>query len=288
MNAVTTASGANALPPSPRTLAGGAGLAALLTSPGRALVALDYDGTLAPIVTRPMDAVPAPGAIDALAEISKRVGMLAIVTGRPIEALLELSGLADRVDLPSLVVLGQYGVQRWDAATKEITSVEELPGVAVARTKLPELVADAPPGTTIEDKGHGLVVHVRRTSNPDAALAALAPALQQLAEENGLEAAPGKKVIELRPPGHDKGDCLRTLVAEHDAKSVLFAGDDVGDLAAFNAVEAMRADGVPGITVCSDGPEVPPALRERADLVVPGTEGVVALLGVLAAKIDDF
>ncbi len=283
---MTTASGADALPPSPRTLAGGAGLAALLTSPGRALVALDYDGTLAPIVSRPMDALPAPGAIDVLAEISERVGTLAIVTGRPLDALLELSGLAERTDLRSLVVLGQYGVQRWDAATKETVSAEALPGVAVVRATLPGLVADAAPGTTIEDKGHALVVHVRRTANPDAALAALAPALQQLAEENGLEAAPGKKVIELRPPGHDKGNCLRTLVAEYDAKSVLFAGDDLGDISAFDAVEAMRVDGVPGITVCSDGPEAPPALRERADLVVPGAEGIVTLLCVLVAKID--
>jgi trehalose 6-phosphate phosphatase len=282
---VTVASGADAPAPTPRTPAGGAGLAALLTSPERALVALDYDGTLAPIVSRPMDAVPAPGAIDVLVEISERVGTLAIVSGRQVPAVLKLSGLAERDDLASLVLLGQYGLQRWDTETRKITSPEVLPGVAVARSALPALVADAAPGTTVEDKGHALVVHVRRTANPDAAMAVLEPALRRLAEDTGLEAAPGKRVLELRPPGYDKGQSLRALVAERDAKSVLFAGDDLGDLPAFDAVEELRAEGIPGITVCSDGPEVPAALRERADLVVHGTAGMVTLLGVLAAKL---
>jgi trehalose 6-phosphate phosphatase len=282
---VTVASGADAPAPTPRTPAGGAGLAALLTSPERALVALDYDGTLAPIVSRPMDAVPAAGAVDVLVEISDRVGTLAIVSGRKVPDVLELSGLADRDDLASLVLLGQYGLQRWDTETRKIISPEELPGVAVVRSALPGLVADAAPGTTVEDKGHALVVHVRRTANPDAAMAVLEPALRRLAEDNGLEAAPGKRVLELRPPGHDKGQSLRALVAERDAKSVLFAGDDLGDLPAFEAVEALRIEGIPGITVCSDGPEVPAALRERADLVVHGADGMVTLLGVLAARL---
>jgi trehalose 6-phosphate phosphatase len=273
-------------PPSPRTLAGGAGLAALLTAPAQALVALDYDGTLAPIVSRPSDAVPAPGALDAMARIAARVGTTAIVTGRPVEVVLELGGFADRGDLGSLVILGQYGLQRWDSATKEIVSPAQLPGVAVVRAALPALMADAPPGTTVEDKGHALVVHVRRTANPDSALSALLPALTRLAEDNGLEAAPGKKVLELRPPGHDKKRSLLELVAEQQARALLYAGDDLGDLPAFEAVDDLRAAGVPGVTVCSDSPEVPEFLRERADLVVDGPPGVVTLLDVLADRID--
>jgi trehalose 6-phosphate phosphatase len=232
-----------------------------------------------------MDAFPAPGAIDVMAKVSQLVGTLAIVSGRKVQDVLDLSGLAERGDIASFMLLGQYGVQRWNFETRQITSPEVLPGVAVVRAALPALVAEAAPGTTVEDKGHALVVHVRRTANPDAALAVLEPSLRRLAEENGLEAAPGKRVLELRPPGHDKGQCLRALVVEREAKSVLFAGDDLGDIPAFDAVEAMRADGIPGMTVCSDGPEVPAVLRERADLVVPGAEGMVAFLELLAAKL---
>lgn len=272
-------------PPSPRTPAGGAGLAALLTAPTRALVALDYDGTLSPIVTRPSDAVPAPGAMDALARISRGVGTLAIITGRPVDALLELTGVEKITDLGRLTILGQYGLQRWDSEDRTITGPEPLPGVAAVRAALPDLLRDAPVGTAVEDKRQALVVHVRRTADPDAALAALTPALTMLAHDHGLEAAPGKRVLELRPPGHDKGGALRDLVAARDARSVLVAGDDYGDLPAFDAVDEMRAAGLPGITVCSDSPEVPDVLRARADLVVGGPPGMVALLEVLADRL---
>ncbi|ADP78228.1 trehalose-phosphatase [Frankia inefficax] len=270
-------------------LPGGAALAALITAPGHALVALDYDGTLAPIMPRPMDAAPAPGAVDALRALASRVGTLAIITGRPVDALLELTGLptagAGEDGLANLTILGQYGLQRWEGATGDTVSPEPLPGVAAVRARLPEVLRDAPPGVTVEDKGQALVIHVRRAADPDAALGALAPALRRLAEEHGLEAAPGKKVLELRPPDHDKGRALRELVDERSARSVLMAGDDLGDLPAFDAVEALRSTGIAGLTVCSDGPEVPTALRERADLVVDGPAGIVALLQVLAARI---
>jgi trehalose 6-phosphate phosphatase len=273
--------------PAPRTPAGGAGLAALVTAPAEALIALDYDGTLAPIVPRPMDAVPAPGALAALRQLAGRVGTVAIITGRPVPDLLTLTGLAadGRDELANLLILGQYGLQRWEGATGETASPEPLPGVAAVRDALPEVLRDAPAGVTVEDKVQALVVHVRRTADPDAALGALAPALRRLAEDHGLEAAPGKKVLELRPPHHDKGRALRELVAERAARAVLMAGDDVGDLPAFDAVDDLRGFGVAGLTVCSDGPEAPTALRERADLIVDGPHGVVTLLEVLGTRL---
>ncbi|OHV49542.1 trehalose-phosphatase [Frankia sp. CcI156] len=273
-------------PPAPRTPAGGAGLAALLTAPERALIALDYDGTLAPIVPRPSDAVPAPGAMDALRRISHEIGTLAIITGRPVDSLLKLTGLEKIPDFGNLIILGQYGLQRWDSGSRAISSPEPLPGVAAVRAALPELLRDAPVGTAVEDKHQALVVHVRRTADPDSALAALTPALTALAEDHGMEAAPGKRVLELRPPGHDKGGALRRLIAACQARSVLVAGDDYGDLPAFEAVDELRAGGLPGITVCSDSPEVPDVIRERADLVVGGPPGMVALLEVLVERLS--
>lgn len=75
------------MPTEPRTAAGRAGLAALRADPAKALVALDYDGTLAPVVARPEDAVPAPGAVAALHALAARVGTLALVTGRPADVV---------------------------------------------------------------------------------------------------------------------------------------------------------------------------------------------------------
>lgn len=246
------------------------GLAALRADPGHAVVALDYDGTLAPIVDRPTDAVPAPGAVDALHEIGLRVGTLALITGRPAQVVVDLAGLHD---VPGLVVLGQYGVQRWEAGTQ--TAPEPLPGIAPARSALPGLLE--PEGAWVEDKGLSLVVHTRSSADPAGALARLAGPVAVLAGQHGLEVHPGRLVLELRPPGFDKGGALRALCTPAPS-AVLFAGDDLGDLSAFDAVDELRAEGVPGVLVCSGSDEGPAELRERADVVVDGPAGVIALL----------
>ncbi|HSP37380.1 MAG TPA: trehalose-phosphatase [Frankiaceae bacterium] len=272
--------------PDPSTAAGAAGLAALVAEPARAVIALDYDGTLAPIVDRPEDAVPAPGALAALARLARTVGSVALVTGRPAREVVALAGLARAPGLASLRVLGQYGLQRWDARSGRFETAEALPGVDLARQRLPGLLAHAPDGVVVEDKGQALVVHVRRAADPDAALEALRRPLTALADEVGLEPHPGRRVLELRPPGFDKGGALTGLLAEREARSVLFAGDDLGDLPAFDAVEQARGRGVPGVLVCSRSPEVE-GLAERADLVVEGPPGVIDLLNRLAAVLGD-
>jgi trehalose 6-phosphate phosphatase len=257
----------------PRTAAGRAGLQALREMPTTALVALDYDGTLAPIVPDPARALPAVGAVDALQELAGRVGRLALVTGRPAQVVVDLAGLGQ---VPGLVVLGQYGVDRWTAG--HTTAADPAPGLAAARAELPGLLAAV--GGVLEDKGHSLVVHTRGAA-PGTADRLDGP-LRALALGTGLEVHLGRQVLELRPPGFDKHGALLSC-AEPVPSAVLYAGDDVGDARAFDAVDELRAAGVPGLTVFSDSDEGPAGLRERADLVVPGPAGVVALLGALLA-----
>jgi len=126
-----------------------------------------------------------------------------------------------------------------------------------------------------------VAVHTRRTADPSATFDALRDPLTELAEEVGLVVEPGRFVHELRPAGGDKGDALRTLAEERPPAVVVFVGDDLGDLAAFDAVDRFRAEGTPGLLVCSGSTEVT-VLADRADIVVDGPDGVVTLLGALA------
>lgn len=254
----------------PTTAAGRAGLAALRNAPGDAVIALDYDGTLAPVVARPEDAVPAPGAVAALTALAPRVRRVALITGRPADVVVRLGGLGD---VPGLLVLGQYGAQQWEAG--RLSGDQPLPGLERLRQELPPLVDSE--GAALEDKGLSLVVHTRRAPDPQGALARLRPALTDLARQHGLEAHPGRLVVELRPPGHDKGGALLRL-CDPPPSCVVFAGDDVGDLAAYDAVRQLRGRGVPGLLVCSASDEAPAALADQADLVADGPDGVVAVL----------
>ncbi|MEX2984675.1 trehalose-phosphatase [Streptomyces sp. C36] len=272
--------------PEPVTAAGRDGLAALLARPERAVVALDFDGTLAAIVPDPERARAHPGAVQALARLAPRLGSVAVITGRPAGAAVRLGGFAGAPGLERLVVLGHYGAERWDAVTGTVRAPAPHPGVAAVRAELPGVLDDSGAwhGTWVEDKGRAVAVHTRRADDPERAFEALRAPLAGLAARHGLIVEPGRLVLELRPPGMDKGVALAAYVRESGAGSVLYAGDDLGDLAAFAAVEKLRAEGVPGTLVCSGSAEVT-ALAERADLVVDGPAGVVGLLSALADKL---
>ncbi|MPY63954.1 trehalose-phosphatase [Streptomyces spongiae] len=273
-------------PATPVTPAGRDGLDAILAHPGRTVVALDFDGTLAPIVPDPEQARAHPEAVPALAALAPKIASVAVITGRPAGVAVQHGGFSGVDGLEHLVVLGHYGAERWDAVTGTVTAPPPHPGVAAVRAELPGVLdqASAGEGTWIEEKGRAVAVHTRRAADPQAAFEALRGPLTALAARHGLVVEPGRMVLELRPPGVDKGVALREYVREIGAEAVLYAGDDLGDLPAFTAVEELRAEGMPGFLVCSGSNEVT-ALAERADVVVDGPAGVVRLLGGLATAI---
>ncbi|WP_433451103.1 trehalose-phosphatase [Streptomyces sp. CA-142005] len=273
--------------PTPRTQPGRDGLAALLAKPSAASVGLDFDGTLAPIVADPEQARAHPEAVPALAALAPKVASVAVITGRPAAVAVRYGGFTGVPGLEHLTVLGHYGAERWDAVTATVTAPPPHPGVAAARAELPGVLerAGAWHGTWIEEKGRAVAVHTRRADDPQAAFEALRGPLTDLAARHGLIVEPGRLVLELRPPGMDKGVALTDHVRRTGAESVLYAGDDLGDLPAFAAVDELRADGVPGLLVCSGSTEVT-ELAERADMVVDGPAGVVDLLRSLAAQLD--
>ncbi|MEI5035983.1 trehalose-phosphatase [Streptomyces sp. CA-278952] len=275
--------------PNPTTPAGREGLDAVLARPDRAVIALDFDGTLADIVPDPEQARAHPGTVTALAALAPKVAAIAVITGRPAGVAVRYGGFAGVPGLEHLVVLGHYGAERWDAVTGTVNAPAPHPGVAAARAELPGVLheLDSWHGTWIEEKGQAVAVHTRRAQDPQAAFETLRGPLGELAAKHGLIVEPGRLVLELRPPGMDKGVALATFVAELDAESVIYAGDDLGDLAAFAAVEKLRTegpDGIPGLLVCSGSTEVP-ELAERADLSVPGPAAVVDFLAALAERL---
>jgi len=265
----------------PGTEVGRAGLAALLADPARALIALDFDGTLAPIIEDPTQSRPLPQSTSALRALAPLIGTIAVITGRPAAAAVDFGSLDQ---IPGIVVLGQYGRQRWQAG--QLTSPPPPPGLAVARDQLPAVLggARAPAGTWVEDKGDALAVHTRRTADPPGALDQLRAPLLRLAAQTGLRAEPGRLVIELRPDGADKGKTLQDLSEEISRSAVLYAGDDLGDQPAFETIRRLQSAGQPAIAVCSRSAEVP-ELAAEADLVVDGPEGVAALLTELLRAI---
>lgn len=76
--------------------------------PSSVLLALDFDGTLAPIVDDPEDSRMHDGAAEALALLGERLGHVAIITGRGVAVVRRLGRLEEREGFGRVVVLGQY------------------------------------------------------------------------------------------------------------------------------------------------------------------------------------
>lgn len=246
------------------------------------LVALDFDGTLSPIVEDPAQAVIHPEGPRVLTDLAAEVRAVVVVTGRPARQVVELGGLEQVADSLAegarLVVMGQYGNEHWDSATRAFTSPEPPRGLQAFRDELPRLLAaENAEGAFVEEKGLAVAVHTRRLPDATEAFLRLEQALADAAERHGLSLEPGRLVLEVRAPGMHKGMAVHAALEEHQAGGVLFAGDDLGDLEAFEAVRSLREQGLPTLLVCSSSQEQE-ALAELSDVVVDGPGGVLGLL----------
>lgn len=264
---------------------GVAAMNAIMDRPQDTLIGVDFDGTLAPIINDPEQAYAHPGAVAALARLGSLVGTIAVITGRPAETAVRLGRFAEVDGLESMIVLGQYGVERWDASTGEFTIPPEPEAVAAVSDELPALFERLGiTGLRVEHKGRAIGVHTRELDDSSAAMEQLSAPLEEIAARHGLLIEPGKNVLEIRAPGIDKGEALIDLVAERRARHVIFAGDDLGDLPAFRAVERLRTQGLTGLLVCSASHEED-ALTSMSDLIVEGPQGVAEWLTGLAASL---
>jgi trehalose 6-phosphate phosphatase len=240
------------------------------------LVAVDFDGTLAPLVPDPETSSPVAGAVETLAELARRGAQIAVVTGREASTAVRLGGLDQ---IPGIVVIGLYGLERWHDGG--LDTPETPAAMGALQDRLPELLKDhdADPAVWIEDKRLSLVVHARRAADPGAALAPLHAPIQACADELGLEMHPGRDVLELRVPGYDKAGALRELAADHTG--VLYLGDDLGDLPAFAEIRRLRAAGRTAYSVAVLSSGVPDVVG-AADVEVPEPADAVELLRALA------
>ncbi len=261
--------------------------AALVRAAPSTVVGLDFDGTLAPIVDDPEKARIHPDADAVLVDLATQVLAVAVITGRPARQALDLGGLEEVGDDiaavgKDLYLFGQYGNERWSSSRRRIVGPRPPAGLASFERELTRTLrrVDAS-GAYVEDKGLAVAVHTRRLTDPEAAFARLLPELRDLARRHDLVVEPGRNVVEVRSPGMHKGAAVSTLVTELGAGAFVFAGDDLGDIEAFEAVRDLARDGLPTLLVCSSSEEES-TLVELADVVVDGPEGVLALLSQLS------
>jgi trehalose 6-phosphate phosphatase len=231
-------------------------LGRLASAPGEAALFLDFDGVLAPIVSRREDAVLPAETRSELERLAARYALVSVVSGRAGDDLRARAGV------PGVVLVGSHGL-------------ELCPDAADWRQRIADFAAGAawPPEQT-ELKGPAVAFHYRLAPDQNVAAAALEE-LASRARAAGLEARFGRKVLEVLPPiAADKGTAVRQLLAETGLARALVAGDDTTDLDAFRAVDGLEH--AVRVAVLSD--ESPALLAASAEIVVAGTEAFLRVL----------
>ncbi|MDT0167290.1 bifunctional alpha,alpha-trehalose-phosphate synthase (UDP-forming)/trehalose-phosphatase [Actinotalea sp. AC32] len=198
---------------------------------GSALLALDFDGVLAPLVDDPDASRPLPAAVDALATLAGVPGLhLALVSGRAVADLADKAGAPEGTRL-----VGSHGAER-GALEGGALRREELtldPARSALRSRIGDALDAAVEGTSarVEHKPASVVLHTRTATSDDAAR--LTDVALDLGRREGVDAMQGKDVVELSVLHVTKGDALADLRRELDVDTLLYAGDDVTDERAF-------------------------------------------------------
>jgi trehalose-phosphatase len=190
------------------------------------LVACDYDGTLAPTVADPTQAVPLPEAVAAIRSLAALPQTtVAVVSGRALRDLATLSRLPSEVHL-----VGSHGSEF------DIGFVQRLaPELIELRTRLQhavEAIVAGRPGVRLERKPASVAVHVRG-ADPVVAEEISAALRAGPASWPEIHVTIGKHVIELLVLPTNKGAAIDALRTQLSASAVLYMGDDVSDENAF-------------------------------------------------------
>lgn len=233
----------------------------------RLLVALDFDGTLAPLARRPEAARMSPSTRAALRALAARADVrVAVVSGRA------LADLRAKVGLERPAYAGNHGLElcagswRW-----------AHPGLRGRRGPLRRAARDAvalcrlAPGAWVEAKGATFSVHVRAVKDPRAEARLRSGLAAAVRRAGGLAVRPGKRVYEVRPRlAWDKGRALELLRRRlAPGAACVYVGDDATDEDVFRRFKGK------GLTV-----KVGPG-RTAAACRVAGPAGVRRLLGRL-------
>ena len=225
------------------------------------ILVTDFDGTLSEIVSDPAQARIVPESLEALGLLAQRLRMVAVLSSR------SLDDLQTRVPLPRVQLIGDSGLGLVTADERERLDRFNLEGGRLLNRY---------PGVWLEMKTGATAVHHRHSSaSRDELMATLQPAV----DATGLRLQPGRRVIEVIPRDHAKGDALEALISERQPLGVVCIGDDENDRPMFQLVAGLL---IPHLTVGVTSAEVPEDLFAGCDLVLSDPHEVSQFLAMLA------
>ena len=189
------------------------------------LVAMDFDGTMAPLVDHAGDARALPrsaAAFAALTELPRTT--TALISGRALDSLRAVAFPPEKT-----LLIGSHGAEVWMGPGSSKLELDDARRELLAEVRRElEGIVEVAPGTLLEDKPAGVVLHTRLAED-DVAEDAVAAARAVLQDRPGVYLKSGNRVLETSVVHASKGEGVAFLRQATGATATVFAGDDTTD-----------------------------------------------------------
>jgi len=231
----------------------------------------DIDGTISKIAPTPDEAVIEPLIKYYLIQIVDKFKLVAVVSGRSVK---DAKGM---LDVEGILYVGNHGLEYYKDGKifiePEVKKI--LPKLKKTINKIEHDKICNIPGILFEDKGLCFSIHYRGCEDSENIKRIILEYLKNFDSES-LKITEGRKLVELRPLiTFNKGSILEKIVRDNNLKKVIYLGDDITDVDAFNKIKEMvTSNEIDGIAIAVKSDEVPSYVIDSADFWLDSVDEV--------------
>lgn len=225
----------------------------------------DIDGTISEIVDTPQKALINPSMRNELLRLKNKFSLLAVISGRSLKDAQSMLGIED------ILYVGNHGLEYFfDGEYHLVKEVETyLSPIQTTANNLNRDLSDIK-GLLFEDKGICYSIHYRECNDKEIVRKKILNSIEKVPESKNLQISEGRKIIELKPPvGYDKGTIIHEIIDKYNLKKIIYLGDDITDLDAFEKLRNLETQGKirsASIVVLSN--EIPSYVKNSAQFFV--------------------
>lgn len=222
----------------------------------------DIDGTISKIAPTPDKAVIEPLIKYLLLKIVDKFRLVAVVSGRSVY------DARDMLNIEGILYVGNHGLEYLKDGKLYIEPEVKkiLPKIKNIVNKIENNKICNIPGIIFEDKGLCFSIHYRGCEDGENTKRIILEYLKNF-ESESLKITEGRKLVELRPLiTFNKGSILEKIVRDNNLKKVIYLGDDITDVDAFDKIkEMLSSNEIDGIAIAVKSDEVPSYVSDHAD-----------------------
>jgi trehalose 6-phosphate phosphatase len=242
------------------------------------VIITDIDGTISEIGSIPKNASITPSMRSILQRLSNKFKSVGVLTGRDINDALNI------IKLKKIVYMGNHGLQKFKNGkiVEDPRVIPYIPVIKDIKNNLQQEL-DICNGFSFDYKKLSLTVHYNSCTSKDKAREKILDTISAMNINNLIKIVEGRGLIEIRPPvGHDKGTIIQEFVFENHINKIMYLGDDVNDISAFNKLKELRTQKmIQCVNILVNSDETPNYVKETADFYVKNVGETQKLLSWL-------